>query len=384
MRQVAPDWSDRVGGGTPGRHPALRALGWFWLAALVLMGAGAGGLEYLGPPAPRSLAAPKPPAAPTPAPLAAPPAPASAAPPPVPALPAKPVHFEGAPASPAPQSGGPIAAPDPALLEASATYPGTMLPRISADRRSPMSVYAAAAPPADGRPRVALMLTGVGMLASEDEVAVRSTPAAVSLAFSPYAYHPEPLLQQARTLGHEALVSLPMEPAGYPLNNPGAHALLTGDAPALNLQQLDWSLTRFTGYVGVTGAMGNLRGEGFGGNPTLMQPVLAELAQRGLLYIDARPGAPHPAMAVGRAVDLVIDEPAVRTEIDAKLAQLEVLARAHGSAIGLAGPPRPVTVARINAWANGLAARGFVLVPVSAAATMVPPARSGPAAVAAP
>lgn len=303
------------------------------------------------------------------------------------ALPAKPVHFEGVPALPPPsraQSGGPIAAPDPALLEASVTYPGTMLPRISVDRRSPMLVYAAAAAPADGRPRVALMLTGIGMLASEDEVAVRSTPAAVSLAFSPYAYHPDPLLQQARALGHEVLMSAPMEPVGFPLNNPGAHALLTGDAPALNLQQLEWSLTRFAGYVGVTSAMGNLRGERFADNPTLMQPVLAELAQRGLLYIDAHPGAPHPASAVGRAVDVVIDEPAVRTEIDAKLARLETLARARGSAIGLAGPPRPVTVARINAWAEGLAARGFVLVPVSAAAEMVPSTSAGLTAPAAP
>jgi polysaccharide deacetylase 2 family uncharacterized protein YibQ len=63
---------------------------------------------------------------------------------------------------------------------------------------------------------------------------------------------------------------------------------------------------------------------------------------------------------------VVIDEPAVRTEIEAKLAALEQIARDKGSALGLAGATRPVTVDRIAAWANGLAAKGLALAPVSA------------------
>jgi polysaccharide deacetylase 2 family uncharacterized protein YibQ len=164
-----------------------------------------------------------------------------------------------------------------------------------------------------------------------------------------------------------------MEPQGYPLDDPGNRALMTGNTDAENLRLLDWSLSRFAGYVGATGALGSLRGERFGASATQMAPVLSELASRGLLYIDPRPGAPRPPDVVGRSIDVVLDMPAVRTEIEAKLAELEQVARDRGSAIGLAGQPLPVTVDRIAAWTNTLASRGFALAPVSALAPVVPP-----------
>ena len=108
-----------------------------------------------------------------------------------------------------------------------------------------------------------------------------------------------------------------------------------------------------------------------------MRPVLQTLAERGLLYVDPRPGSPYPSGVWGRSIDLVIDEPAVRPEIETKLAQLEQIARDKGSALGLAGAVRPVTVDRIAAWANGLAGRGLALAPVSALAQR--PANSGAA-----
>jgi polysaccharide deacetylase 2 family uncharacterized protein YibQ len=91
-----------------------------------------------------------------------------------------------------------------------------------------------------------------------------------------------------------------------------------------------------------------------------------QLAARGLFYIDPRPGQPPPARVRGRGIDLVIDEPAVGFEIEAKLATLVKLAIDRGSALGLAGLPRPVTVNRLAAWATQIAAQGVVLVPASA------------------
>jgi polysaccharide deacetylase 2 family uncharacterized protein YibQ len=70
-------------------------------------------------------------------------------------------------------------------------------------------------------------------------------------------------------------------------------------------------------------------------------------------------------------VDLVIDDPADRDVADrdminAKLTELEQLARDAGSAMGLVMRPTPVAVARMAAWSNGLSARGLALAPVSA------------------
>ena len=326
---------------------ALRALGWFWAVTLLVLAGGAGALQYLGPlhqTAPSAqafVAGAKAYAAPT-----------NAAPPTAGLEPAA--------------AAGIIHAPDAALLESSQTYPGGLLPRIAADGRTAMAFYAAHAEPADAHPRVALLLSGIGMSETDSMEAIAGTPPAVSLAISPYAFRPERLLAEARLAGHETLVSLPLEPDRYPIDDPGNHALLTGNAPAMNDQRLEWALTRFAGYVGATGALNGMRGERFGAAPELMAPVLRELAARGVLYIDPRPVAPPPPFDAGRSVDVVIDEPAVRTEIEANLARLEQVAKDHGSALGLVGIPRPVTLDRIAAWATTLAARGFVLVPVSA------------------
>jgi hypothetical protein len=352
--------------------PALRALVWFWVLVLAVLGGGAGVLQWLGPPlamAPRMAQT-------TPAPIAKP-APVAKPAPPKPEAPV-PQAALGAPASRpvlvrAP--GAPIPPPDPSLLEVSTAFSDGLLPRIGPDGRLPRQAYAGGYDAADTRPRIGLLLAGFGMSDSESEDAVRSTPAAVSLAVSPYAFRPQRLVELARMHGHELLISIPMEPQGYPLDDPGNQALMTNFTEAANATRLQWSLTRIAGYVGATGALGNLRGERFAASAS-MGDVLDEIARRGLLYIDPRPGPPRPARTIGRSVDLVVDEPAVRTQIEARLAELEQIARDHGAALGLVGLPRPVTVDRIAAWARTLADRGLTLTPVSALVQLSPPPRA--------
>jgi polysaccharide deacetylase 2 family uncharacterized protein YibQ len=71
-------------------------------------------------------------------------------------------------------------------------------------------------------------------------------------------------------------------------------------------------------------------------------------------------------------VDVIVDhsantaEPADAAAIDRNLARLQALALAHGSAIGLAGPPSPVLMDRVSVWAQSLAAHGVVLAPLTA------------------
>ncbi|MBK1662809.1 divergent polysaccharide deacetylase family protein, partial [Paracraurococcus ruber] len=208
---------------------------------------------------------------------------------------------------------------------------------------------------------------GLGMNAAVTEEAIRRLPGAVALAFSPYAPRPDLLLDQARTRGMELLVALPLEPTGYPLNNPGDRALLTGLSPSENGDRLLWVLSRFTGYVGAIGALGPMRGERYAMLTEGLTSLQAALHARGLLYVDPRPGAVRaPDRAWGRGVDLVVDEPATRSEIERKLASLEALARERGSALGYAGEASPVLVERIAAWANGVETRGVVLAPLTA------------------
>ena len=271
----------------------------------------------------------------------------------------------------------PITAPLSALAEAAPGHPGRTLPRIGPDGLAPMHAYAARFDPADHHPRVALLLAGIGLDPGASGDAIRDLPAAISLAISPYAPDPTALLAAARAAGHEYLLSLPMEPARYPLNDPGPRALLTSHTPAQNQAALIWALSRFPGYVGVTGALGAMDGERFAGASEDMDPVLRRLAARGLLYVDPRPGAARLPFAWGRAADVTIDRADDPAAIVAALDRLDRIASRKGSALGVVGAPLPNTLTLLAAWAQGLPARGLVLTPASALAA--PPPASSPA-----
>ena len=384
------------------RVPGWRALGLFWA---VVLGTGLGGglwLQHLGPPAPMVAApaagdgpsaatAPATADVPVPAHASAPGAgTASAAPPPAAQQDAPPVAeasahpvpaavvAAAAPAAPpsAPEppplaaatapraTARPIAAPDPALLEAGRHG---MLPRAGADGRTSIRAYGRDFDRRDTRPRIGIVVADIGLNATHTEEAIRRLPPAVALALSPYAARPGQAADRARERGMETLISIPMEPAGYPQNSPGDQALLTGRSMTENMDRLDWVLSRAQGYVGGVGAIGGMRGERFAAMPDAMATVQDALRLRGLLYLDPRPGAPPPSHAWGRSVDILLDEPAgTRGEIDRRLAELEAVARNRGAALGLAGAATPVLVERIAAWAVGLESRGLVLAPVTA------------------
>ena len=345
-----------------------RGLAAFWLMILLVLAGGGVTLQILGPPPSAGLAGNKAAAVRQ----AAPPAPrqdavqttANPAPQPIAELPQA--------LRPGRDTPGPIADPDPALLEPAKGQASGLLPIIAADGRMPMQVYAAGFDRSSRRTRIGLVLAGVGLNQADSEAAIRSLPGGVTLAFSPYAINPTKLLAAARLREHEYLLSIPMEPQGFPLNDPGPHALMTSVTPEQNLERLDWVLSRITGYVGATGALSGLRGERFACVPDQMIPVLTVLARRGLLYIDPRPDAAVLPLVWGRSVDLVIDEPPDAARIDDRLAQLVRMAREKGSALGVAGAVRPVTTDRIAAWANGLLADGLALTPVSALAQPPP------------
>jgi len=280
-----------------------------------------------------------------------------------------------------PGPGGAVAAPvtkplyagkallaDPALVENTARGP---LPRIADDGRKPMTAYAAPAVAADKKFRIAIVVTGLGMSASATKAALDALPPGVSLGFEPYAGDVGRWVAEARSRGHEVLLEIPMEPFDFPESDPGPETLRAGQEEDGNIERLDWALSRFTGYAGVT----NLLGQRFMSDAEALSPVLTSLNRRGLYFYDngaasqsvlptAASQLGMPAAQSGAAVD-IIQTP---LEIDRHLSELETQARANGSAVGSAFL-YPVSLARIAQWARGLQSRGFVLVPVSSIIT---------------
>jgi polysaccharide deacetylase 2 family uncharacterized protein YibQ len=253
---------------------------------------------------------------------------------------------------------------DPALIESTDQGP---LPRIAADGTPPMRAYAAPALE-NGKPRIAIIVSGLGISAKATAAALASLPPQVTLAFAPYASDVQRWVAEARRQGHEVLLEVPMEPFDFPDSDPGPHTLRSGVGEDANSERLIWALTRFTGYTGVT----NLLGGRLLSDPESLEPVMTYLARRGLLFYDngaaTHSAAPDVAARSGVAfaqATATIDSIQTAMEIDRRLSDLEGVARAHGSASG-AGFLYPVTVERVAQWAQGLPGRGFVLVPASA------------------
>jgi len=254
---------------------------------------------------------------------------------------------------------------DPALIENSPQGP---LPRIADDGRKPMAAYAA--PAANGKFRIAIVVSGLGLSAKATASAL-ALPSGITFAFLPYAGDVQRWVSQARQSGHEALLQVPMEPFDFPDSDPGPHTLRSGVERDANGQRLEWALSRFTGYAGVT----NLLGQRFLADADALSPTLTQLSRRGLYFFDNGAVAQSAAAEVaGRSgapfakANETLDGIQTALEIDKHLSNLETQAREHGTAIGSAFV-YPITVERIAAWAKGLERRGFVLVPVSAIAS---------------
>jgi polysaccharide deacetylase 2 family uncharacterized protein YibQ len=273
-------------------------------------------------------------------------------------------------ASNARASAGAPAAPNPNLTE---TSRHGVIPKIGPDGARPAEIYArpvkAVAGKPDG-PRIAIVVSGLGIGATGTAEALAKLPGPVTFAFAPYSVSVEQLATRARNEGHEVLLQVPMEPFDYPDNDPGPQTLLTTLDAGQNVDRLHWLMSRFQGYVGIS----NYMGARFTASEPALTPVLRETAKRGLIYVDDGTSPRSLASQIAGAnnlpfakAEVVIDAVPTPAEIDRALARLEAAARERGVAVGVAGA-LPVAIDRIAKWAKAAEARGFTLVPISAVA----------------
>lgn len=269
---------------------------------------------------------------------------------------------------PDPYAGNLAPYPDPGLIEQIETL--GQLPRIGDDNRLPWKVYSRPSSSLETRPRISIVILNLGLSTSATERAIR-LPGAVTLSFSPYARGLDEWIRQARDAGHEVLVGLPMEPRDFPRSDAGLLQLQTSYEPEQNILNLHRVMSTASGYIGLT----NLLGSGFTSSRASVQPVMEDLAKRGLVYFDtlenATSVAPEMAAKAGApaaSADLLVDQTMSRPTVVARLAQIELLAKSQGTAI-VAVQPFPMLMNRADSWARDLGGKGMVLTPLSGVIT---------------
>lgn len=259
-----------------------------------------------------------------------------------------------------PMVGGPL--PQAPIAGFFAPGPGGPLPIIAQDGRTPFEAYARPFS-SNGRPKVALMIGGLGLNARATQQAIETLRPEVTLSFVAYAEGLQGWIDMARAHGHEVLLETPMEPVDFPDNDPGPYTLMAdADAPE-TAKRLEWILSRATGYYALT----NYLGSRFLADEKAYDAFAAAARGRGLGFIDDG-SAPRRGGAIPRAsAERVIDDQLSQAAIDQQLLALEASALQRGQSLG-SGFAYPVTLEKVARWAAGVEERGFQLAPASAIA----------------
>jgi len=273
----------------------------------------------------------------------------------------------GSPSSVA--STGPVtrrspADPLPAAPLAGVVQPGPLgpLPVIAPNGQTPFAAYARPFR-SNGKPKVALIVGGLGLNAAATRAAIERLPPEVTLSFVPYAEGLQGWIDLARANGHEVLLEIPMEPIDYPDNDPGPYTLLaSANGQEIN-RRLEWLLSRAAGYVGVT----NYLGERFVGSDSGMAAFTGALKSRGLAFFDDGSARNRGGAWARASAATIVDQQTTPEAIVAQFNALEAVAKANGSALGT-GFAYPVTVDIALRWAQGVPQRGLQLAPASAVA----------------
>jgi polysaccharide deacetylase 2 family uncharacterized protein YibQ len=238
-------------------------------------------------------------------------------------------------------------------------------PQSSAAAEPPWRRFAVAAPAVSGRKMVAVIIDDMGLDRRRSKE-ILALPGPLTISFMSYAEDLAEQAAEAHADGHELMMHVPMEPVGN--LDPGPGALLDSLSAEELHRRLVADLDRFTGYVGINNHMGSK----FTASAPGMDIVMAELKRRGDLFIDSLTTDKSAGLTEARrfgvpsaARNVFLDDDPARAKVDEQLAKLEELALKKGNAIAI-GHPKDATIAALKAWIPTLAAKGLVLVPVTA------------------
>ncbi len=242
------------------------------------------------------------------------------------------------------------------------------LPRIAEDGRKPWFLYSRPFDKNDPRPKIAVVIGGLGLSRMVTDSAIRDLPGSVTLIFPSSSPAVDAWMARARTNGHETILAVPMEPLDYPTSDPGPGSILVKNTKAENIARLKDAMIKGNGYMGVT----TLTGSRITNTPDQMKPILDELRARGLLFLDAYLTPLSSAYSLARDAGI----PAVRVgyhltddmgtaKISATLAQAETVALRDRRAVILVDDPTPLTIRQLMDWIPTLPAKGFALAPIS-------------------
>ncbi|MCP4896493.1 MAG: divergent polysaccharide deacetylase family protein [bacterium] len=187
------------------------------------------------------------------------------------------------------------------------------------------------------RGRLAILLDDAGQNTDLLEVTEALAPevGVAILPFLPYSAETATKLHRA---GHEIWVHLPMEPVGYPKNDPGPGAILVSQSEAEIRTSVHTALNNIPHAVGVNNHMGSRATADL----KTMTWIMQELGARGMGFIDSRTtvrtvaeeAARYQGVKAGRR-HVFLDNQKSERAILSQLEEAIYRARSQGSALAI-------------------------------------------------
>jgi polysaccharide deacetylase 2 family uncharacterized protein YibQ len=222
--------------------------------------------------------------------------------------------------------------------------------------------------------KIALIVNGLGQKPDSLDTILTSLPPHVTLSFSPYANNVKAQIEKSSQAGFQSLLQVPMEPLGFPNQDPGPRSLLVGASTNDNIENLEWVLKQSSHSIGVT----TLMGSAFVQDIHALTPVLSLLSEKGLIFVDSLAGTGRSVVShISKQtqtpyvpVDLKIDDALSETEIDKQLRALEIISKEFGYAVGTLSP-YPLSLKKITEWSQTLRRNNIALTPISSIHTTI-------------
>jgi polysaccharide deacetylase 2 family uncharacterized protein YibQ len=222
----------------------------------------------------------------------------------------------------------------------------------------------------DSAPRIAIVIDDFGYNGSEMTMGFIDLDFPITISILPNCSRTTDVAQAAHRAGKEVLVHIPMEPRGYPEVDPGDDALMSGHTREQLLRRIDDALDDVPFAVGANNHMGSA----FTSQHIPMRVLMQRLRDKGFFFLDSMTTSESVGIAEARRagvlttrnrmfIDSPVDESG-RIDVESQLAELVLVARKLGEAVGL-GHPHPETLRVLRKALPELEREGIELVFVS-------------------
>ena len=222
-------------------------------------------------------------------------------------------------------------------------------------------------PAPDARGKLAILLDDAGQSTDLLAAAV-GLPDQVAVAVLPFLPHSAEVADAMHQGGHEVWLHLPMEPEGYPDNDPGPGAVFVGMTDSEIRSAVHAAVNSVPHVVGVNNHMGSRATADL----RVMTWVMQELHARNLAFVDSRTTRDTVAEDAARTLGVpsnrrhvFLDNQRSTASIRKQLEEAVELCRLEGEAIAI-GHLDPVTVQVLADELPTLAKRRADLVPLTA------------------